>query len=229
MHHAFNKEYLDKNLAQIFIIWDKMFGTFMEEREDIPPVYGITRPMRTWNPIKINFVHMWLLITDAWRANHFADKFKVWFKPTGWRPADVAEKNPVFKIEDVYNFDKYKTSQDPVFVTWVWTQLVIIFIGVAFMLGNIANIGSLNMFIYGAFVFIYVYALTELMDGNKYAFVWEIFKTLFGLCILYFIGDWFGASKHIAQLNSILVVYFVVSLFVTIRLNFNHQQVASFQ
>lgn len=223
VHHAINKEYLDKNLAQIFIVWDKIFGTFMEERADIPPVYGITRPMRTWNPFKINFVHMWLLITDAWRTNNFIDKIRVWIKPTGWRPADVADKRPVFKIEDVYNFEKYRTSQHPAFVVWIWMQLVIIFIGVAFMLGNISNIGTSNMFIYGAFIFIYIYALTDLMDGNKYAFVWEIVKAIFGLSIIYYIGDWFGASKHIAQLNLILVIYFILSLAITIRFNTSNQ------
>jgi sterol desaturase/sphingolipid hydroxylase (fatty acid hydroxylase superfamily) len=229
VHHAFNNEYLDKNLAQIFIIWDKMFGTFMEERADIPPVYGITRPMRTWNPIRINFIHMWLLITDAWRASSFVDKMNVWLKPTGWRPTDVAEKNPVFKIDDVYHFDKYNTNQNSNFVVWMWMQLIVIFIGVAFMLGNIANIGIPNMFIYGAFIFVYVYALTDLMDGSKYAYVWEILKCLFGLGIIYFIGDWFGASRHITQLNSILVVYFILSLVVTIRLNSNNQNLATFQ
>jgi len=226
VHHAFNKEYLDKNLAQIFIIWDRMFGTFMEERADIPPVYGITRPMRTWNPIRINFIHMWLLIKDAWRANSFVDKIRVWSKPTGWRPADVAAKSPVFKIDDVYKFDKYTTSENPIFISWIWMQLVIIFFGVAFMLGNIANIGLPNMFIYGAFIFVYVYALTDLMDGSKYAFVWEILKCLFGLGILYFMGDWFGASKHIAQLNFILVAYFILSLVVTIRLNRSEKEFA---
>ncbi|MCX6332224.1 MAG: sterol desaturase family protein [Bacteroidetes bacterium] len=229
VHHAFNKEYLDKNLAQIFIIWDKMFGTFMEERADIPPVYGITRPMRTWNPIRINFIHMWLLITDAWRANNFVDKMNVWFKPTGWRPTDVAEKNPVFKIDDVYHFDKYNTNQNSNFVVWMWMQLIIIFIGVAFMLGNIANIGIPNMFIYGAFIFVYVYALTDLMDGSKYAYIWEILKCLFGLGIIYFIGDWFGANRHIPQLNLILIGYFILSLVVTIRLNSNNQNLATFQ
>jgi len=229
VHHAFNNEYLDKNLGQIFIIWDKMFGTFMEERADIPPVYGITRPMRTWNPIRINFIHMWLLIKDAWRANSFVDKIRVWSKPTGWRPADVAAKNPVFKIDDVYNFDKYKTSQDPIFISWAWMQLMIIFIGVAFMLGNIANIGFPNMFIYGAFVFIYIYALTDLMDGSKYAYIWEILKCLFGFGIIYFMGDWFGASKHMPQLNLILMVYFALSLIITARLNTSNQNLASLQ
>ncbi|HZI54935.1 MAG TPA: sterol desaturase family protein, partial [Chitinophagaceae bacterium] len=68
VHHAINKEYLDKNLSQIFIVWDKLFGTFQEELKEAPPVYGITRPVRTWNPVKINFQHLWLLIKEAWRT-----------------------------------------------------------------------------------------------------------------------------------------------------------------
>ena len=43
VHHAINPQYIDKNYGQIFIFWDKMFGTFQEELPDVPPVYGITR------------------------------------------------------------------------------------------------------------------------------------------------------------------------------------------
>jgi alkylglycerol monooxygenase len=67
VHHAINPEYLDKNHGQIFIFWDKLFGTYQEELEEVPPVFGVTRPMRTWNPMKINFKHLALLIHDAWR------------------------------------------------------------------------------------------------------------------------------------------------------------------
>ena len=104
VHHAINKEYMDKNHSQIFIIWDKMFGTFQEELESVPPVFGITRPSRTWNPIRINFQHLALLISDAWRAENWKDKFRIWFKPTGWRPENFDKKYPVTKISDVYNF-----------------------------------------------------------------------------------------------------------------------------
>ncbi|HRO84684.1 MAG TPA: sterol desaturase family protein, partial [Niabella sp.] len=65
VHHAINPEYIDKNFSQIFIFWDKMFGTFQAELPEKPPVYGITRPAQTWNPIKINFQHLWLLMKDA--------------------------------------------------------------------------------------------------------------------------------------------------------------------
>ncbi len=70
VHHAINREYIDRNHGQIFIFWDKMFGTFQEELPESPPVYGVTRPANTWNPIKINFQHLWLMIKDAWRADN---------------------------------------------------------------------------------------------------------------------------------------------------------------
>ena len=123
VHHALNPEYLDKNYSQIFIFWDKMFGTFQEELAAIPPVYGITRPVHTWNPIKINFQHMWLLFKDAWRAGDWKDKFRIWLKPTGWRPADVAEKYPVHKINDPYHLEKYDPKASAALQVWTWMQL----------------------------------------------------------------------------------------------------------
>ncbi len=48
---------------------------------------------------KINFMHLWLLIKDAWRTKSWSSKLKIWFMPTGWRPADVEAQYPVDKIE----------------------------------------------------------------------------------------------------------------------------------
>ena len=215
VHHAINKEYLDKNLGQIFIFWDKLFGTFQEELPGVQPVYGITRPVKTWNPIKINFQHMWLLIKDAWHAKSIKDKLRIWFMPTGWRPADVEEKYPVYKIDDVYHFNKYDTENSAFLTAWTWIQLVILLLLVSYFFGNIAGIGSPNMFIYGGFVFIYVYALTDLMDGNKYALVWEGLKMTIGIAIIFYLGDWFGSDKSSPVIKYVLFVYLFVSAAVT--------------
>lgn len=185
VHHAINKEYIDKNLGQIFIFWDKLFGSFQEELPDVPPVYGITRPVRTWNPIKINFQHLGLLVQDAWRAKNIKDKFRIWFMPTGWRPEDVEKKYPVYKIGDVYHFEKYDTKTTVVFSTWIWIQLVMLLLFISYFFANIATIGSPNMFVYGAFVFLYVYAYSELMDGNKYALFWELLKATGGIAVIF--------------------------------------------
>ena len=214
VHHAINKEYMDKNYGQIFIIWDKLFGTYQEELADVPAVYGITRPVRTWNPIKINFMHLWLLIKDAWHAQRWKDKLRIWFMPTGWRPDDVAAKFPVYKIEDVYHFEKYDTGHTKTMVTWSWVQLTITLLFISYLFGNIAAIGSPNMFIYGAFVFLQVYAFTELMDRSKYAWIWETLKTIFGLSLLIQNNDWFGLSQYTSLAVPVLTGYFVLSLMV---------------
>jgi alkylglycerol monooxygenase len=215
VHHAINKEYLDKNLGQIFIFWDKLFGTFQQELKDVPPVYGITRPVQTWNPIKINFQHLGLLITDALRTKSVKDKFRIWFMPTGWRPADVEKKYPLHKINDVYEFKKYATAESKPLLIWIWIQLIVLLLLVSYLFANIALIGMPGIFLYGAFIFLYVYAFTELMDGNKFALLWEIIKSISALSLLFFMGDWFGSNKFSETISYALVEYFGISSFVT--------------
>jgi sterol desaturase/sphingolipid hydroxylase (fatty acid hydroxylase superfamily) len=218
VHHAINPEYIDKNYGQIFIFWDKWFGSFQPELSDVPPVYGITRPVRTWNPIKINFLHIWLLIKDAWRTKNWKEKFTLWFKHTGYRPADVAEKYPIYKIEDVYHFAKYDTKTSPAFTTWCWIQLLMILVLVSYMFGNISLINQLDstyIFWYGAFVFLMVYALTDLMDRNQSAIIWELIKCGTGLFFLYQQNDWFGASALLVSIKYLLAVYFIFSVVAT--------------
>lgn len=227
VHHAVNPEYMDKNLSQIFIVWDKLFGTFMEEKSDVPPVYGITRPARTWNPIKINFQHIWLLIKDAWRTNNRKDKFTLWFKPTGYRPADVTERYPVEKIQDVYHFEKYDTKTSTALNAWAWVQLVCILLTISYLFGQIAYINSLNeyyIYWYGAFVFLSVYALTDLMDRNRSAIIGEALRCGLGLYLLYQQNDWFGISQWVSTAKYIIAAYFVLSLTITAFFVIKHKK-----
>jgi alkylglycerol monooxygenase len=216
VHHAINKEYLDKNLGQIFIFWDKLFGTFQQELPTVKPVYGITRPVQTWNPIKINFLHIGLLVKDAWRTKNWLDKIRIWFMPTGWRPADVSTKYPVYKIEDVYHFEKYKSQETKLLLVWSWVQLVILLLLVSYLFGNIVSIGMPAIFLYGAFIFLFVYAFTELMDGSKYTIFWDVLKNGVGIAIVFIYGDWFGANKISPIISYLLLEYFAVSTFIAI-------------
>ena len=220
VHHAINKEYLDKNYGQIFIFWDKWFGTFQEELADVTPVYGITRPVQTWNPIKINFMHIGLMIKDAWRTRNIKDKLRIWFMPTGWRPADVAAQYPVYKIENVYQFEKYNTTASSSFNSWVWIQITILLLLLSYLFANIAPIGSPGIFIYGGFIFLYVYALTELMDHNRYAWAWEILKTGMGAGLIFYYGDWFGLNKYLPVGNIVMIVYLLLSVAATLYFTF---------
>ena len=79
------------------------------------------------------------------------------------------------------------------------------------MPADIAPIGSPGMFIYGAFVFLAVYAHTELMDRNPYAVYWEAAKNIFGLAVVVKTGSWFGAAAFSPWIDYLLVGYFVVA------------------
>jgi alkylglycerol monooxygenase len=218
VHHAINPEYMDKNLSQIFIVWDKLFGTFTAEKKEIPPVYGITRPARTWNPVRINFQHLWLLLKDAWHTRLWKEKFTLWFKPTGYRPADVAERFPVYKIDNVYQFEKYDRPASNSFLIWAWFQLSVLLLLISYLFANIAFINELHptyIYWYGALIFLSVIALTELMDQHPHAIGWELTRTALALGLLYWQQDWFGANRFFEFSAVITLSYFLISLIIT--------------
>ena len=229
VHHAINPEYMDKNHSQIFIFWDKLFGTFQEELETVPPVFGITRPANTWNPIRINFQHLWLLITDAWRAENWKDKCTIWFKPTGWRPENFEEKYPVYKITNVYDFNKYGTQHSNKLMYWSLFQASITLLFISYLYSSIAIIGIPNVFLFGAFIFITVYSYTELMDTRKFSLLWESIRFLFGITLILYFGDWFGMSQWFPFANYIIIGYLILSLLVNIyfvSVNFEKEKIA---
>jgi len=107
VHHAVNDRYLDKNFGGIFIVWDRMFGSFEPEDDAVPCVYGTRGPLRSWNPLWANLHTYAEMAKDSWRARSWADKWRVWFKHPGWRPADVAQRwpKPAFDLARVEVFD----------------------------------------------------------------------------------------------------------------------------
>jgi len=71
VHHGVNDQYLDKNYAGVFIIWDRLFGTFVEETEEVK--YGIVKPINSYNLLWIN-THGWIEMLDT------MNKKKTWFR-----------------------------------------------------------------------------------------------------------------------------------------------------
>lgn len=89
VHHARNPRYIDRNYGGVFIVWDRLFGTFADERPDERCVYGITHPLRSFNPIWAN-LHVWLETLEvSLRTRRLRDKIRVWFTGPGWFPDDV--------------------------------------------------------------------------------------------------------------------------------------------
>ncbi|MBS2024187.1 MAG: sterol desaturase family protein [Deltaproteobacteria bacterium] len=82
VHHAINPRYLDKNYAATLCIWDRMFGSFEEETEE--PVYGLVKPLGSFQPLWVQFHRYWEVLVLSVRAPALVDKVKVWFKGPEW-------------------------------------------------------------------------------------------------------------------------------------------------
>ncbi|KPN88238.1 sterol desaturase family protein [Pseudomonas nunensis] len=110
-HHAQNALYMDRNYGGVFIIWDRLFGSFQEEDDNEPVIFGVTTPLASWNPLWANVQFYAQLWDDAKRAQSKWDKLRIWFMRTGWRPADVAAKYPMNK-PDLSQFRKFEVPLD---------------------------------------------------------------------------------------------------------------------
>ncbi|MFY0688871.1 MAG: sterol desaturase family protein [Cyclobacteriaceae bacterium] len=211
VHHAINEVYLDKNLSQIFIIWDKLFGTFQEELEEEPCVYGIKRAPKTWNPIIINFQHLWLLIQDAWRTHSWLDKLRIWFMPTGWRPSDTKEKYPVEVIEDVHAYQKYNPPASTGLKTWSWIQLTFTFASMMYLFNHLSKIGFQGSLIYGAFLYLSIFSYSMLMDRKHQAWIAESFKSIIGIGLIVQTGDWFFLKEVWPDAVVFVIAYYILT------------------
>jgi alkylglycerol monooxygenase len=214
VHHAINPIYIDKNLSAIFCVWDRMFGTFQEELDEEAPVYGVLKPVQSWNPILINFQHFWAILCDAWHAKRWVDKLRIWFMPTGWRPKDVAERFPRSIIEDVHNMEKYNPKYTFIQKAIGVFHFTAINIMIHYFLANFAELSVQFRLIFGLIIFTSIFGFTSLMDLHSWAIKFQIFSGCIGLLLL-----WIPNAKplftELFNLQMGLTIYFAFSLLFT--------------
>ena len=213
VHHAINPEYIDKNYGQILIIWDKLFGSFQSEIDDVKPVYGTLKPVRTWNPVIINFKHLWQLLKDAWRAERYFDKLRIWFMPTGWRPSDVKEQFPLLEVTNPAKQLKYNTNNSGWLFAYSWTQLVITHFLLFHLLIIFSSHSNTMNYLYAVVLLLSVFSFTSMLDNSNFAFFAELLKAGLVFALLS-IQDfsWYGLQGIPVYL---LITYIIFSLVLT--------------
>ena len=221
VHHAINDEYLDKNYSSIFIFWDKIFGTFQQEIDDVPAVYGVKKPVKTWNPLLINFMHLFQLLKDAFRTKNWMDKLKVFYKRTGWRPEDVSEKYPIEITINPYNQDKYKTPSTNFLTLWSLSQLVLHFAIQYHIIHLIPHFQYHELLLYALFCMVSIFSYTSLMDRHWLSIPLETIKLLFGLYLLSYNGEILIISCSFSIHKTIIYGYLLTSFIVTLLFTLN--------
>jgi sterol desaturase/sphingolipid hydroxylase (fatty acid hydroxylase superfamily) len=178
VHHAINPIYIDKNLAAIFCVWDRMFGTFQEELDEEPPVYGVLKPVHTWNPLLINFMHFWSLTKDAWHTQNWKVKLQIWFRPTGWRPMDVAQQRPMKTVTNVHKLKKYAPNTSKFLSFWATFHLLATLGLLLQMLFLFSSLNTGTLLQIGGALFVAIFGYTSVMDGKKWALWLECIRCL---------------------------------------------------
>ena len=124
VHHAQNERYIDRNYGGMLILWDRLFGTFADERDDDPVVFGVRKPLKNWNPFWANLQVYDYLWFDARHARRWRDKLGIWVRRTGWRPADVEARFPKQRA-DLATFRKYDPPVAPAIRAYVLIQFAV--------------------------------------------------------------------------------------------------------
>lgn len=181
VHHGKDPKYCDKNHAGVFIIWDRMFGTFQEEEEE--PTYGITVPLNSWNPLWANIGSYQSLFKEVAKAKGLKNKFWVLFGKPGWRPSENG--GPIYPVEiDKKNYHKYDTHLPNSTIYYLVFHFVIVLLFTTQLLELATDFLNQSMEIQftvvgGSFLVLLSLAnLGGIMENKKWAFKSEIFRHL---------------------------------------------------
>ena len=135
VHHAVNPEYLDRNYAATFILWDQLFGTL--RREEAAPVYGISHPLRSFNPVWAQVQPLWGLWQAARKAPSWREAVRFLLASPAWHPDWLGPKTPVRGV-DPEALPKYDVAPGRGRTVYVFVQLAVMSI-VTFLLLNFAS------------------------------------------------------------------------------------------
>jgi len=202
VHHAINDIYIDRNYGGVFILWDKWFGTFQAEKDDEPCVYGIRKPLKSWNPLWVNLHFYSQLFKDAWHTRKWADKLSIWLRPTGWRPADVAEKFPL----ETFSMAKYQKYDVPVAFwlnVYALLHLVLIIASLATYMAVSAELNILGILAFGVGIIYSCTSLGFLLENRAFATAMEQFRLIVIGTVIY------AVPMHMAIKLSLLVIIII--------------------
>ncbi len=173
VHHARNPKYIDRNHGGTLIVWDRLFGSFGAEQDE--PVYGITRPLATWNPLWAN-LHYW---SEMWhlarRARRPLDRLRVIWKRPGWRPDELGGYAAPPEVDRV-TYRKYDVALPAVTKAYVLVQFVIVNAAAIAYLQASAHLGAWPKTAGAATILVSLLSLGGLLDRRGWAAALEALR-----------------------------------------------------
>lgn len=214
VHHGRNPKYIDKNHAGTLIIWDRMFGTFQKEEEK--PVYGITKPINSWNAVWANFSHYATMARELKRITSWKDKIKYLFKKPGWLPEYLGGYRSAPDIESDYR--KYEPPVPLQVNYYVLFQYLLCLGATSFFLFQQKDFNLTEKIILAAAISWWVMNCGVLFEQKKWIWVTEWIRIFFfGVAVITITAV--SGGNIVFYLMSI--AYMVVSGFLFYQINKN--------
>lgn len=211
VHHGSNPKYIDKNHAGTLIIWDRLFGTFQKEEE--APVYGITQPLRSWNPLKAN-LHYWVdLFLLSERLSGWGNRLKLFVAAPGWKPAEAGGPSLPHEVHRS-SFQKFDYPATTALKGYVLSQFAIVLAASSLLLFKSAEMPIGQTWPGIVFCLFSIITLGCLLEGRSYAWKLEAFRLILSIAIIWKYSTAFASSF---QLMCFIVVFLPLLFFIRFR------------
>ncbi|MEO7072827.1 MAG: sterol desaturase family protein [Rhodanobacter sp.] len=208
-HHAVNDRYLDHNYGGILILWDRLFGTFVEEDDADRPVYGTRSPLRSWNPLWANAEVYWNTARESWRTRRWRDKLLLWVKPPGWQPAELAARYP--RPDFVMPAERFEPPLARAMMIYVLAQFGLQLVMVTQFLALAGSAQLPTLLGYAAYLVTSLWLLGGLLESRRWAKWLEGLRVLLTGLVPLASGRWFGISRLDGQMAMAIGMVFALS------------------
>jgi len=182
VHHGIDPKYIDKNHAGVFIIWDKMFGTFQEEEEK--PTYGVTIPLNSLNPVKAQIVPFKLMFSALEKGNGLVDKLRIMLNPPGWFPDYAGGFKKPSEI-DKSKYFKFEVKADKMLNGYGLVQYILALALTSLFLFFGATLSTIYVMVGITGILVLISIIGALFEQKRWSFYAEIFRLMAMPIILY--------------------------------------------
>ncbi|XP_003252640.2 alkylglycerol monooxygenase [Nomascus leucogenys] len=206
VHHGRNRYCIDKNYAGVLIIWDRIFGTFEAENEKI--VYGLTHPINTFEPIKVQFHHLFSIWTTFWATPGFFNKFSVIFKGPGWGPGKprlgLSEEIPEVTGKEV----PFSSSSSQLLKIYTVVQFALMLAFYEETFADTAALSQVTLLLRVCFIILTLTSIGFLLDQRPKAAIMETLR-----CLMFLMLYRFGHLKPLVpSLSSAFEIVFSICI-----------------
>ncbi len=202
VHHGRNPKYIDKNHGGTLIIFDRIFGTFQAEEEEV--VYGVTKPLASWNPVWANFdwyADMW---KDLKKPMSWGDRIRLLFSKPGWLPPHLGGYRAPVEVYP-HTAQIYDTAVPQRLNYYILFQYLLMLLLTSYFLFNLDEFDRKVQIALAVFIVMAITILGGLFEGRRWAFYLELLKLVCIIVIFPILVD-FGNIWNYAVLTAIVII-----------------------